>query len=102
MNGFDTWCAALKLLLEAGEQGEALDLAAVTGLAEQARKIGPELDKAQREHVMLCIAKLRGIVRDGMRQMEREFVKVGERRVGIRGYGQLRTSHTAQRLRRRA
>jgi hypothetical protein len=102
MSDFASWCASLEGLVEAGGRGEPLDLAVVTALAERARALGPSLDQAQRLHVKRCISKLADIVRDGLGQLDRELADLNERRVGIRGYGQLRSTHVAQRLRRRA
>ncbi len=101
MSGFQDWCGELEALIQAGAEGEPLNLEAVTALAEQARVLGPELDPAQREHVGKCIAKLADIVREGMAQLDAEIDKLSDRRAGIRGYGQLRSSHVGQRLRRR-
>lgn len=101
MTGFTTWCAELEALVEAGNQGEPLRLDAVAKLAEHARALGPQLDPDQRKHVTTCIAKISDIIRDGMDHLEHQMAELSERRVGIRGYGQLRSSHIGQRLRRR-
>jgi hypothetical protein len=102
MSDFERWCATLDELIAAGVRGEPLDLAVVSELAERARSLGPGLDEAQRLHVKACISKLADIVRDGLGQLDRELALMSERRVGIRGYGQLKPTHVAQRLRRRA
>ncbi len=102
MTGFDDWCASLESIIDTGRQGEPLQLDAVTRLAESARELGPELSDPQRRHIKKCIAKLSDIVREGMVQLDRDLAGLSERRVGIRGYGQLRSNHVGQRLRRRA
>lgn len=102
MSGYDDFCASLQRLLDAGQKGDPLDLDAVQRIAKHARSIGTELDQEQRRHVAECVGKLGDIVRTGLQQVEHELAGLGERRVGIRGYGQLRSTHTGQRLRRRA
>jgi hypothetical protein len=102
MSGYDDFCTSLQQLLDAGQKGEPLDLEAVQSIAKHARTIGSELEPEQRRHVAECVGKLGDIVRTGMQQVERDLAGLGERRVGIRGYGQLKSTHTGQRLRRRA
>jgi hypothetical protein len=102
MSGYEDFRASLAHLLEAGQRGEPLDLDAVSRIAGLARTIGPGLDDAERREVTSCIGRLGDIVREGMAQVEAELSSLGDRRVGIRGYGQLRSTHTGQRLRRRA
>jgi len=101
MTGFDDWCTSLEALIDAGRQGAPLELDAVTRLAESARALGPDLSDPQLQHIKQCIAKLSDIVREGMVQLDHEITSFTERRVGIRGYGQLRSNHLGQRLRRR-
>jgi len=100
MTSFEDWCTSLEVLIDAGRRGDPLELNAVTRLAEDARTLGPELNDPQRQHIKKCIAKLSDIVREGMVQLDREIAGISERRVGIRGYGQLRSNHLGQRLRR--
>ena len=101
MSDFASWSRDLEALVEAGAAGEPLNLEAVTKLAKQARAMGPQLDPEQRAQVGRCITKLSELIRDGMEHIEGELSTIGERRAGVRVYGQLRSNHTGQRLRRR-
>lgn len=101
MNDYASWCTSLEQTLGVCNQGEPLDLEAVKRLGQQARSLGPSLTPEQREHVKHCVATLSGMIREGMRRMDEELSGIGERRAGVRGYGQLRATHTGQRLRRR-
>ena len=102
MTGFASWCRDLEGLVEAGGRGEPLDLGTVAGLAQHARTLGPQLDEDQKIHVSRCITKLSDIIREGMERLDQDIAELSERRVGIRGYGQLRSNQVGQRLRRRA
>jgi hypothetical protein len=102
MSAYQRWCASLEQTLEACRDGQALDLEAVKRLGLEARAIAPELDNEQRQQLEGRISMLSEMMREGMRRLDEEMAEMSGRRAGVRGYGQLRTKHTGQRLRRRA
>ena len=102
MNELERWRADLARALGPREDDEALEMAVVKELAQRARSLGPGAEGDERRQLMEGIELLHRFVSEGMSRMEEDLQTIGRQRKGIRGYAQLRSNPTSQRLHRRA
>ena len=101
MTTLPSWIAKVDDLLSSPELDPGAADTAHTA-ATQARAIWPDLTDDQKAAVLDRLRRLGGRVGEEMDRIDAELATAAHRRAGVRGYGQIRSSHRGQRLRRRA
>ena len=102
MNQVERWRAQLRETVERVEGGEALELEQMTRFFERARQLAAHAGADEISAVRADLDHLKRVMLQHQQALDGELNELGRRRQGIRGYGQLRSAHKGQRLRRRA
>jgi hypothetical protein len=101
MTALESWQRQAEAALATSEWGEDTHHG-LRALAAEAQALWPTLDVCARQAVLQALRALAGRLAAAMAQTEEDLARCAQRRVGVRGYGQIQSCHRGQRLRRRA